>query len=117
MEELTPVVNKIRDISPVAANESIIEVPIIYSFTNIGETFELPRAVNIPITEDDVLTAMAGVNLKTIASENDINSAKSEIIKAIDTIAKEEKVKLKSQDKDKLANLTIMLLKRISERT
>ena len=67
------------------------------------------------VIEEEILGGIKGKSFEYIAPKDNINAAKAEILKAIEEIAEKEDVKLRNKDKDELANLSIMLLKKIGE--
>jgi translation initiation factor 2B subunit (eIF-2B alpha/beta/delta family) len=71
--------------------------------------------IKIYLTEEEVLDIIKGKGLENIAPKDNINAAKAEIMKAIKEIAEKRHVELRYKDKEELTNLSIMLLKRISE--
>jgi len=75
----------------------------------------IEKEMNIHLTKEEVISSIAGRNLETIALEDNLNAAKIEIEKAIDEIAKKEDIKLRNEDMEELANLSVLLLKKISE--
>jgi len=96
-----------------------MEVPVIVSDTQEETTsvkaMFFPELIEIYLTKKEVINAMEG-NLENIVPRVGVNIAKDKIMKVIDEIASKKKVKLNNQDKDKLANVAIVLLKKISDR-
>ena len=73
------------------------------------------KEIKIYLTEEEILDSIRGTGFENIAPKVNINAAKAEIIKAIEEIAEKEHIELRNGDMEELANLSIMLLKRISE--
>ena len=93
---------------------------IIYDKENLGLDSlsvvpEIKNEINIDLTEEEYLDSIKGIRSESIASKDDINAAKAEILKVIEEIAKKEHVELKNTTKEELANLSIILLKKIGE--
>lgn len=88
---------------------------VITTFENEKEIPVIEREVEINLTKEEVMGSIMGKSLENIAPQDNINAAKTEIIKAIEEIAEKEDVKLRNKDKEELANLSIMLLKKIGE--
>lgn len=75
----------------------------------------IEKEMNIQLTKEEVIASIAGRNFETIVLEDNLNAAKIEIEKAIDEIAKKEDIKLRNEDMEELTNISVLLLKKISE--
>jgi hypothetical protein len=73
------------------------------------------KEIKIYLTEEEILDSIKGKYFENIAPKVNIDAAKAEIVKAIEEIAEKEHVELRNEDTEELANLSIMLLKKISE--
>ena len=100
-------------------------IKVEYPYSNISEHIDriknllevsyIKNEININLTEEEYIDSIKGTHFKVIASKDDTNAAKAEIIKAIEEIAESEHVELKNETKKELANLSIVLLKKLGE--
>lgn len=97
------------------ANLFPYEREVITLFEKDTGSQAIEKEMNIQLTKEEVIASIAGRNLETIALGDNLNAAKTEIEKAIDEISKKENIKLRNEDMEELANLSILLLKKISE--
>lgn len=74
---------------------------------------EIERTLEVSLTKRDIEDSINGKKLMSLGEPNAVLSAKSDILKAIDEIAKAEHVQITQDDKEKLANFSIYLLKRV----
>lgn len=75
---------------------------------------EVERRLEISLTRTEVEEGLSGNELYETASLEVINSAKSDIERAIGQLAMKENIQLSDSDKDRLANFSIMLMKKIA---
>jgi len=110
----------------IAQRKPITGYPEIERVTNNGEIMiyglggkggilpsEVKRKLEISLTRNEITDSMAGENLSGIASAETIASAKSDIMVAIIEIAKRENILLSGEEKEKLANFSVYLLKKL----
>jgi len=74
---------------------------------------EVKRRFEISLTRDEIEDSILGDNLSGIATQELIASAKSDIMLAINEIAKTTNIQLSQEEKEKLANFSIYLLNRL----
>jgi hypothetical protein len=88
---------------------------MIYGLSGMGTILpsEVERKIEISLTRREIKESIAGENLLGIASQEMIASAKSDIITAINEIAKTQNVQLTEDEKEKLANFSMYLMKKV----
>ena len=74
---------------------------------------EVERRFEVSLARSEIAESISGKNLSEIASPEIIASAKTDIMVAIAEIAKREGVLLTEEEKNKLANFSIYLLKKL----
>ncbi|MCX6680744.1 MAG: hypothetical protein NTX42_10340 [Methanothrix sp.] len=74
---------------------------------------EVERSFEVSLTRSEIIESISGENLPSIASPEIITSAKTDIMVAIAEIAKRENVLLTEEEKEKLANFSVYLLKKL----
>ncbi len=74
---------------------------------------EIERKLQVSFSKREIVESLSG-NVGLVATRESIESAKEDLKKAIDEIAKAENVQLNDCDREKLANFGILLLTKIS---
>lgn len=76
---------------------------------------EIERRLEVSVGRNEIEESLSGRNLTSMGPSIEIiNQAKSDLKSAIDEIANAEHVQLTEEDKEKLANISILLLKKVS---
>jgi hypothetical protein len=112
IEFITPLNQRYPQIERITNNGEIM----LYGFGKNEHILpsEIERKLEVYITREEIDNSFTGRNLSEIASPEVIASAKSDVIMAIDQIARSENIQITDEDKEKLANFSITLMKRIA---
>lgn len=75
--------------------------------------YEVKRRLEISLTRNEIEGSMSGRDFAEIAPQETIASAKSDIILAINEIAKTANIQISQDEKEKLANFSVYLLNKL----